>query len=427
MAYPANVFRVLIASPGDVAEEREIAVRAIQEWNDLNSHERQIVLLPLRWETHSSPEYGTRPQAVINRQVADHCDLVIGVFWTRIGTATGTSDSGTIEEIERAAESGKPVMLYFSQSKQDPDTIDIEQLGRLREFKRKTLPNSLIETYASHIEFKDKLSRQLEIRVRELLALSGATTSSLSITSPVTDIRLHFSDADTKSDGGEKVLLKTQYFKLLNLEALPDYAEKTPTKRGKKEASSENALFWKSSEPKTNKDYYRQSLTYRTLQLFFVPISFWLKNVGTIGARDVHVDLQIANASGGLTVIAKSQIPNTGPTKTERGFGLLTADSHVNDPAELISTTGNYWTTQFDVHALQPQREITLPIQFLIGATESCMVTIGATIFADTLPEPMRQLLQIELVVEVMEVNALDLLPKGDESDERSNSVGEHE
>lgn len=65
MAYPANVFRILIASPGDVAEEREIAVRAIQEWNDLNSAERQIVLLPLRWETHASPEYGTKPQAVI--------------------------------------------------------------------------------------------------------------------------------------------------------------------------------------------------------------------------------------------------------------------------------------------------------------------------------------------------------------------------
>ncbi|HCE5206435.1 TPA: DUF4062 domain-containing protein, partial [Vibrio parahaemolyticus] len=55
MAYEAKVFRVLIASPSDVIEEREIAVKTIQEWNDLNSSERQIVLLPLRWETHTAP------------------------------------------------------------------------------------------------------------------------------------------------------------------------------------------------------------------------------------------------------------------------------------------------------------------------------------------------------------------------------------
>ena len=46
MAYQARVFRILIASPSDVIEEREIAVRTIQEWNDLNSGERRIVLLP---------------------------------------------------------------------------------------------------------------------------------------------------------------------------------------------------------------------------------------------------------------------------------------------------------------------------------------------------------------------------------------------
>lgn len=84
MSYSARVFRILIASPSDVSEEREIAVNTIQAWNDLNSSERQIVLLPLRWETHAAPEYGHRPQEVINRQVVDNCDLLVGIFWTRI-------------------------------------------------------------------------------------------------------------------------------------------------------------------------------------------------------------------------------------------------------------------------------------------------------------------------------------------------------
>ena len=52
MAFQSQVFRILIASPSDVSIERDIAVRAIQEWNDLNAFERRVVLLPVRWETH---------------------------------------------------------------------------------------------------------------------------------------------------------------------------------------------------------------------------------------------------------------------------------------------------------------------------------------------------------------------------------------
>jgi hypothetical protein len=114
MAYDCRVYRILIASPSDVEEEREIAVRVIQEWNDLYSYTRKVALLPLRWETHTAPEYGTRPQEVINRAVVDECDLLVGIFWTRIGSPTGIADSGTLEEIERVGNAEKPIMLYFS-------------------------------------------------------------------------------------------------------------------------------------------------------------------------------------------------------------------------------------------------------------------------------------------------------------------------
>src|SRR6266446_5603639 len=100
MPYDSRVYRVLIASPSDVIEEREIAIRVIQDWNNLNSHTRRLVILPLRWETHAAPEYNIRPQEAINRQIVDDCDLLIGVFWTKLGTPTGDADSGTLEEIE---------------------------------------------------------------------------------------------------------------------------------------------------------------------------------------------------------------------------------------------------------------------------------------------------------------------------------------
>ena len=58
------------------------------------------MLEPVGWETHSVPELGDRPQAIINRQILRESDLLIAVFWTRIGTATGAHPSGTVEEIE---------------------------------------------------------------------------------------------------------------------------------------------------------------------------------------------------------------------------------------------------------------------------------------------------------------------------------------
>ena len=147
MAYDCRVYRILIASPSDVEEEREIAVRVIQEWNDLYSYSRKVALLPLRWETHTAPDYGTRPQEVINRAIVDHCDLLVGIFWTRIGSPTGIAESGTIEEIERVGNAEKPIMLYFSRIGIDPDKIDLTQIEKLKQFKEKTYPNGLIESY----------------------------------------------------------------------------------------------------------------------------------------------------------------------------------------------------------------------------------------------------------------------------------------
>ena len=168
MSYESIVYRILIASPSDVDEEREVAARVIQDWNDLNSFNKKIVLLPIRWETHSSPTYGARPQETINKQIVDDCDLLVGFFWTKIGTPTGEDLSGTIEEIKRVSNAGKPVMLYFSKRGKDPSLIDLEQLQALNKFKDEVYKVALVENYNSIVEFRDKISRQLEMKIREL-------------------------------------------------------------------------------------------------------------------------------------------------------------------------------------------------------------------------------------------------------------------
>lgn len=167
MSYDAKVYNVMIASPADVAAERLVIRDVIYEWNAINSQKRNIVLLPVGWETHTSPEMGATPQEIINKQVLLKCDLLVGVFWTRIGTTTTDYTSGTVEEIERYISAKKPTMLYFSGQPASMDLVDLGQVKMLKEFRDSCINRGLYETYDSISKFKDKFCRQLQIKVNE--------------------------------------------------------------------------------------------------------------------------------------------------------------------------------------------------------------------------------------------------------------------
>lgn len=167
MSYLANTFNVMIASPGDVASERAIVRDVVYEWNAVHSEARKIVLLPVGWESHSSPELGAPAQSIINKQVLNRCDLLVGVFWTRIGTATEKHLSGTVEEIEKHVSAGKPAMLYFSSQPVAMDTVDLDQVQRLKHFKQSCQIRGLYEGYDSHGDFKDKFYRHLQLKLNE--------------------------------------------------------------------------------------------------------------------------------------------------------------------------------------------------------------------------------------------------------------------
>ena len=169
MSFDARVYQVLIASPSDVGTERVVAERVLHEWNSQNSKKRGVALLPLRWETHVAPEYKVRPQEAVNRAIVDHCDMVVAIFWTRIGSPTGVESGGTLEEIERASKANKRVMLYFSHVPIDPDKLDCSQLQALREFRERIKNDAFPDTFESPAEFEDKFSRHLESALEDMI------------------------------------------------------------------------------------------------------------------------------------------------------------------------------------------------------------------------------------------------------------------
>jgi len=174
MTYRAQVVRVLLASPLDVSTERDAIGRRYTVGTP--SIRRTLRLCSsLSAGKAASAESGDRPQAVVNPQIVDRSDILIGVFWTRLGTATGTAESGSVEEVSRFMQAGKPVALYFSNRPAAPDSIDPAQLSAVRQFQKHEESHGLVGSFGDVTELIRQVAHALTRFVRERFGVSDAS------------------------------------------------------------------------------------------------------------------------------------------------------------------------------------------------------------------------------------------------------------
>jgi hypothetical protein len=169
MTFESHNYHILISSPSDLSAECEIVERAIHAWTALNSVAEKVVALPVRWKTHTYPATGMRPQQAINDQIVEPCDILIAMFWTRLGTDTGAAASGTVEEINEFVAAGKPVMIYFSDRPAPPSAVDLNQSRRLADYRQSlTSTKALLGSFSSHDDLKHTISSALTRQIRTL-------------------------------------------------------------------------------------------------------------------------------------------------------------------------------------------------------------------------------------------------------------------
>lgn len=156
---------IAIASPADVAAERDAVLKVFVRWNDANHH---AFLHPVMWESASAPTMGDHPQHLLDEQIIDRCDVLIAIFWSKLGTPTPTADSGTAEEIREFINRKGPkrVMLYFC-TRDLPYDVDPAELARLREFKTQMQPQALYHQYSTVDSFERDLYRHLDKKIKE--------------------------------------------------------------------------------------------------------------------------------------------------------------------------------------------------------------------------------------------------------------------
>lgn len=161
------VFEVLIASPSDVVEERRILAEVLEDWNSANSRAQSTSLQALRWELDAMPASGSRPQEILNRQLVENADILMAVFWTRLGTPTGRAPSGTVEEIDHFRNLGKPVLLYFSEAA-IPHDHDPEQFRLLNEYRNGLKADTFYQTFYSPEDLRRRAARDLARTINKL-------------------------------------------------------------------------------------------------------------------------------------------------------------------------------------------------------------------------------------------------------------------
>ena len=177
MPFTATVLRLMIASPGDVQAERSIVREVVSEWNSTNGPHSSVMLLAVGWETDVAPEMGDAPQKIIAKRILGNADLLVGMFWTRLGTPTASYASGAVEEIEEHIKLGKPAMLYFSSAPAPLDSVDADQYRALKAFRDSCKTRGLFATYSDVDDFRRKFSRDLQITMNSQGVPSSGTAS----------------------------------------------------------------------------------------------------------------------------------------------------------------------------------------------------------------------------------------------------------
>ncbi len=146
--------KLVLCGPNDVAKEIGIAKDVVENWNQLNAEARGIWVKHHHWLTDVYPDLADRSQDVPNRQIVDPAKILVAIFWSRFGTPTGIADSGTQEEILRAANQKKKVMVYFSDLEPKPPDADAHQIESLWQFRQTLRARGIARNFNSRAEFR---------------------------------------------------------------------------------------------------------------------------------------------------------------------------------------------------------------------------------------------------------------------------------
>lgn len=170
-----TLYRVFLATPSDIIEERGAIEDVLREWNLQHGQAKRVRVELVSWHTHAFPATGDRPQGIINKQALDLSDIIVGIFWLKFGSPTGKAESGTEEEIQRGIRQKKHVMVYFSKRSPIRAKRSIsDESQRIQKFKKKLGEKALYWEYSDLQKFSRDFRNHFAQVMNNLLLSSSS-------------------------------------------------------------------------------------------------------------------------------------------------------------------------------------------------------------------------------------------------------------
>jgi formylglycine-generating enzyme required for sulfatase activity/energy-coupling factor transporter ATP-binding protein EcfA2 len=216
MSQSPKHIRVFISSPGDVAEERAIALKVLDQMPYTPTLRGKITIEVVAWDKPGgdSPMLATMtPQEAINRNLPtpSDCDIVVVMLWSRIGTPLAYPEyqkpdgerylSGTeweyLDAYQMAQKTGKPILIVYRRTEpvalfpHDPDFMQkYEQWQHVDNFFKRfiNLDGSFrqgFNQYSTPDDFAQKLESHIMLLILRILETNAVQEMSKNST-PVT-------------------------------------------------------------------------------------------------------------------------------------------------------------------------------------------------------------------------------------------------
>jgi hypothetical protein len=281
-------------------------------------------------------------------------------------------------------------MLYFSKVGIDPDTIDIDQFGKLKQFEEKTHLKGLVESYKKIAEFEDKFARQLELKIRDLQSSDASGENPLSL----------------------------QFLSVENEELIGSSLNHTFDHPTVNERDFDVV-------PREKRDELKIVAATAIRDKSYFPVVLAIKNSSASGIRNLYVQLDLSATSNKLEVtdLPLGPFSKWGPLSTSITYYPSsmwgTGSSEILDYVEQklakfdsdkLQRIDRDWRLFAEWEALQPQRTRLIKPLF-VYSPESANLSIRAKVFADSFPEPLVLEANVRIEAKQSFTDVTNLLP----------------
>lgn len=222
MARTLHQLTVFVSGPSGVDSEKAALRVVAEEISRRTERTHGITLRVVGWPDDFRPGVSTDPQAEITRQIGADVDIYVGILGSRFGTPTPRSSSGTAEEFEaaiarfRSDSTSVRVLFYFKRGGEDPFSVDLDQLQRVRAFRDGLGPQGVLyRDFTDTAEFTQRVREHLDSLIIDewqpggwgqalpvAVVLPAASTVAEHASDPSSRTRHATSDVETDEDAG---------------------------------------------------------------------------------------------------------------------------------------------------------------------------------------------------------------------------------